>query len=509
MSLQVADLFASLGLRPDEASWKRGDALIQGVKKGLAFFAGFEAVKGVAEAVKSTIDLGGHLDDLRQKTGLTAEALQEYGYIAKLGGSDMDSFAGGVTKFARTLNEAKQGSKQASDALAHSGLTAKGLHDALAGGSGGLDSALMAIADHFAKLPDGPAKTALAMELFGKSGAELIPTLNRGAAGIADLRKEARDLGVVMGESTVGAADELGDNIDKLHMSITGLKNQAIAALLPTLKEMVDGALAWVKANKQLIIDSITVAVHVLIDVLKGLAKAVGVVVDVFQFLQEHGELARALLIGLGVVIGAVAAEAAAAWIIGFAPVLAAIAIVTALVLVFQDLLKAFLEGKGVIATVARWIADRFEGMGKAIVSAFKAVGRFFEGIADAIKGAFVAVFDWIADKVKWAWTQVKKIGSYVTHPWDIPGDLFNGAIDYFSGSSGDPSTPSAPASRNMGSKASPPVVLVDAVTKVMVTGNLPPDWIETNVDKRIKTHHDATWRDANAATGGDDEADQ
>lgn len=506
MSLQVADLFASLGLRPDEASWKRGDALIQGVKKGLAFFAGFEAVKGITEAVKSTIDLGGHLDDLRQKTGLSAEALQEYGYIAKLGGSDMDSFAGGVTKLARTFDEARQGSKQATDALAHSGLTAKEVRDAMAGGSGGLDAALMVIADRFATMPDGPKKTALAMELFGKSGAELIPTLNRGSVGIADLRKEARDLGVVMDESTVGAADDLGDNLDKLHMSLTGLKNQAIAALLPTLKEMVDATLGWVKANKQLIIDTITVAVHALMEVLGGLAKAVGVVVDVIQFLQEHGELARALLIGLGAVITAVAAEAAAAWIIGFAPVAAVVATIAALVLVFQDLLKGLLEGKGVIATVARWIADRFVGMGKAIVDAFKAVGRFFESIADAIRDAFVAVFKWIADKVAWAWDQVKKIAHYVTHP----GDLASDALDFFTGDStgGPPSTPTATASRSVESKA-PPVVYVDAPTEVKVTGNVPPDWIDVNVDKRIKKHHDQTWRDAHAATGGDDEADQ
>jgi hypothetical protein len=508
MSLQVADLFASLGLRPDEASWKRGDALIQGVKKGLAFFAGFEAIKGVASAVKSTIDLGGHLDDLRQKTGLTATALQEYGYIAQQGGSSIDGFAGGVMKLARTFNEARQGSKQASAALAQSGLTAKALQAALAGGSDGLDAALMEIADRFADMPDGPKKTALAMELFGKSGAELIPTLNKGGDGIRELRQEARDLGVVMDEQTVGAADNLGDNLDKLHMSLTGLKNQAIAALLPMLQRMVDASLKWVKANKQLIIDSISVAVKSLITVLGGLAKGVGIVVDVIQFLREHGELARALLIGLGAVISAVAVEAAAAWIVGFAPVAGVVAAVAALVLVFQDLLKGLLEGKGVIATVARWIADRFAGMGKGIISAFRAVGRFFESIADGIRAAFVAVFDWIAAKVAWAWAQVKKIGHYVTHPGDIVSD----AVGYFTGddsTGGLPSTPmTAPASRSVGSKA-PPVVYVDAPTHVKITGNVPPDWIDVNVDKRIKQHHDVTWRDVNAATGAADEADE
>jgi hypothetical protein len=51
------------------------------------------------------------------------------------------------------------------------------------------------VADQFQKLPDGPVKTALAMEIFGREGAKLIPVLNGGAKAIEEYIKTATDLG--------------------------------------------------------------------------------------------------------------------------------------------------------------------------------------------------------------------------------------------------------------------------------------------------------------------------
>lgn len=504
MGTMVADLYAVLGLKPDEAAWAKGDKLISGVKQGLAFFAGYEAVRKISELINSTIELGGHLDDLRQKTGLSAEALQQWGYVAKLGGSSMDGIADGTKHFARTLKEAADGSEDANKALHAAGLTSAAVAKAMKGGDG-LDAALMEIASRFADMPDGPKKTALAMQLFGKSGADLIPTLNLGAQGIDKLRKEAVELGVVMSEDTVGAADALGDNIDKAKMAVIGLKNQAIAALLPTLKEMVDGFLAWVKANKQLIIDSITVAVKALISTLGILSDIVGVVVDAIEFFREHAELTRAVLIALGVVITAVAAEAIVAWAAAFAPVIAVVAVVTALVLLFQELLKLFLDGKGIFATTGRAIADAFRSVVNSIKSAYEAVKEFFVRIGSAIKGAFESVINWISDKIDWAWEQVKKIAHYVTHPWQLPGAI----ADYFTDDgTGVPATANGTPVVQRNPKGDVAVVKVDSgdnnITINAASANAQD--VANLVDEKIKQHDEQQRRQTHADTGGDDE---
>src|SRR5438094_7884183 len=61
------------------------------------------------------------------------------------------------------------------------------------------------LADKFAKMPNGPEKTALAMNLFGKAGAALLPTLNKGSKGLADLAKESDRFGLTLTGSNVQA----------------------------------------------------------------------------------------------------------------------------------------------------------------------------------------------------------------------------------------------------------------------------------------------------------------
>jgi hypothetical protein len=63
----------------------------------------------------------------------------------------------------------------------------------------------MDLADHFKTLPDGAEKTALAMKVLGRSGAELIPLLNAGGAAIEELGSKA----VIMTEEQIEASKHL------------------------------------------------------------------------------------------------------------------------------------------------------------------------------------------------------------------------------------------------------------------------------------------------------------
>lgn len=87
-------------------------------------------------------------------------------------------------------------------------------------------------------MEDGPAKTALALKVFGKAGAELIPLLNEGRDGIARYSAELRSLGGEVSPETAKAADEFNDNLDKLKVTAGGLALQMATALLPTLVDI-------------------------------------------------------------------------------------------------------------------------------------------------------------------------------------------------------------------------------------------------------------------------------
>ena len=62
------------------------------------------------------------------------------------------------------------------------------------------NTAMVQMADLFAAMPDGIQKTALATQIFGKAGLDLLPMLNLGSAGLAELQEKAGDYGKRMAE---------------------------------------------------------------------------------------------------------------------------------------------------------------------------------------------------------------------------------------------------------------------------------------------------------------------
>jgi hypothetical protein len=66
------------------------------------------------------------------------------------------------------------------------------------------------LSDKFATLQAGPEQAAFAMNVFGRSGKELIPILSRGSAGLQDLYEKAQEAGLVMSQETLDASKELG-----------------------------------------------------------------------------------------------------------------------------------------------------------------------------------------------------------------------------------------------------------------------------------------------------------
>ena len=103
------------------------------------------------------------------------------------------------------------------------------------------------MAEAFAGMKDGAGKTALAVAIFGKAGADLIPMLNAGADGLRSMRGEAEALGVVFtGDAAIKQAEAFNDNLTRLAEASRGFGNEVATIVLPTLgalsQEFVDAA---------------------------------------------------------------------------------------------------------------------------------------------------------------------------------------------------------------------------------------------------------------------------
>lgn len=244
-------------------------------KVGLAVVATAAAAAGaaLAVAVKGAIDNADELSKTAQKVGVTTEALSRLNYAASLSDVSLGQLSTGLGRLTVGLSQIAQGAggqaKMALDALGVSALTSSGQLR-------GSDEVFADVAERFARMEDGATKTALAIALFGRSGADLIPMLNTGKAGLADLAAEADRLGITLDTNTGRAAEQFNDTITRVQATFQGVINKVMQGALPALNQFGDKlADPQFAAAAQTIGDSIVSAMSRAVDAVTATASAI------------------------------------------------------------------------------------------------------------------------------------------------------------------------------------------------------------------------------------------
>jgi hypothetical protein len=258
-----------------------------GEAAGLAFAA---AAAGLAASVKSVIDTADSFSKMSAKTGVAVEALRELNYAASM--SDVSTEALGVNMQKLTLNMSKAagGAKEQSEVFKAMGVSVKDASGQLKG-SGDF---LQELAGKFANYADGPEKAALAMQIFGESGAAMIPLLNSGAQGLKDMAQEANELGTVFGGDMAKQAEAFNDSLTRIQTLTQSGAITIANELLPTLNLLTNTFLESAKQGKGFGSD---------------LATGVRVAMEAIVILYSDVEF---VLKAMGREIGAVAAQLAA-----------------------------------------------------------------------------------------------------------------------------------------------------------------------------------------------------
>lgn len=204
---------------------------------GAAFGAAVvDAGTALAVMVKQSINSMDDLTKLAQSVGTTTEELSALAYAADLSGVSQDNLGTALTRLTKNASDAAQGIGEAQKGFNALGISVKDAEGNLKSS----DQLLQEVAGKFAQFEDGANKTALAVNLFGKSGADLIPLLNAGAEGIQDMKDEAEELGLTFDQKTGKAAEAFNDNLTRLDAVKKGLFNRIAAQLLPSLVSLTD-----------------------------------------------------------------------------------------------------------------------------------------------------------------------------------------------------------------------------------------------------------------------------
>lgn len=346
-----------------------------GATGGAMIGAGAGLVAPLIGATVGFAKTGDALAKMRDRTGVSVEALSQLSYAAGQSGSDAATLEKGLIGMARSTLGLEQGLAASKELFGELGLSMADLQ--------GLspDEQFKLIADRLSKVEDPTKKAALAMGVFGKAGQKLLPMINAGADGIEEMQKRAHDLGLTLSDEDANAAAEFTDRLDDVTSMVGAAKTQIGAALAPALTSLlkitipvVKQMLGFVKANRGVVTTIAAVGA--------GLAVAGGVLVGI-----AGGAMALSLVLsGMAAAAGMVV------------PVLTAIGGGLAFLVSPIGLVIA-----GVMAAVAAWLY--FSGTGSKVAASIrKTLGdvlgfakKVFGGITDALMAGDFALAGKIA----------------------------------------------------------------------------------------------------------------
>jgi hypothetical protein len=242
-SQQFASSFAMIATSAREAAAETNEALeaieakLGAVQKAFSTL-GEVAIAGaagewIAEQIKSIGEYGDSVEHAAEQTGIATDRIQELAYVGGTAGVSAQQMTNSMGLLSRQLAAAQGGSKEAAQAFQLVGISLDQIKNE------SVDQVLSQIAESFSQHADGANKAALAMQLFGRSGRELIPVLDQGSAGFDALAQHAMAAGAVIDADTIEAMSQLGTHISELTQDADALGHQFGGALAPALDAVV------------------------------------------------------------------------------------------------------------------------------------------------------------------------------------------------------------------------------------------------------------------------------
>lgn len=358
----------------------KADLLSEAIKTGIkAVASGIREIgQALADTVKDSAAYADNILTLSTNTGIAAETLQEYQYMAELTDTSLETITGSMAKLIRNMQNAKNGTGNAAAAFAAMGVSVTDANGELRDN----EEVFTEVIDKLGKMRNETQRDAYAMDIFGKSAQDLNSLIAVGKDGIAAFAKEAHDMGYVLDEETLSSLGAVDDALVRLDNFMTMIKNTIGAALAPAVTELADELQAWARS-----VDWEQVG--------QDVAEVGGAIKDFVMFVLENGPEILTVIAGVGAgfatwkVVGLITSVVGA--IKGFISAAEGASVA-------QAALNAVMAANpiGIVVTaIAALVA--------AFVTAYKTNDEFREKVDaawDAIKSKIQAVTDWIKQRM-------------------------------------------------------------------------------------------------------------
>ncbi|HPD28032.1 MAG TPA: hypothetical protein PK673_06625 [Paludibacteraceae bacterium] len=231
------------GINSAEKSGKSfGQSLTSGLKVAgkamAALYTGTVAVAAaIAKVTLNSVKYGDEIAKESQKLNMSTAGYQKWSTMLEMAGTSIDVMSMGMKTFTGILDEASKGNATALLTLQRLGL---GYED-FAGLS--VEDSLKKVVEQFQRMEQGAEKTQLAVDLFGRSGQELLPLLNQEVGSIDELFKSYEELGLIISDDVLRASEDLDDQLSLLKKSFKVAAVNIGTVFMPAISKVVAGLL--------------------------------------------------------------------------------------------------------------------------------------------------------------------------------------------------------------------------------------------------------------------------
>lgn len=248
----LREVLADFGIKFDHHAVHEAEHGIEGLVEKIervgAAIAGAFIFHEVKEFVLGLAEQAEELELQAKAVGISTDSLQKWQFAANQAGLSSESLQTGLQKMARSIVQADKGGGDLGKTFAALHIKTKNVD----GTFRTVDDILPDVADAIADMKDPTKQVGVAMDIFGRGGARLLPFLKEGKDGIAELTKQVADLGGGFDENFIEKSSELIRSTKRWDFALRGLKVAALGPLLPIITRFVEKAVSFVAKLREL-----------------------------------------------------------------------------------------------------------------------------------------------------------------------------------------------------------------------------------------------------------------
>lgn len=254
-NIEIFKLFGSILINNDKANEsiqkteQKAGGLASKLGGGIATAAKWGSAVGVAAgavggammyAANKAAGAADEVDKSSRRAGTSAENWQKLNYAFGQSGIESSKLEQTMIRNQKSLNDAAEGGKTATEAYSKLGVSIKDADGNLRKS----DDVYRDVLNNLADLEDKNLRNSIANDIFGKSYGDLAPILDSGSDGIEALTSRADELGLVMSQEAVDAGVKFGDTLDDVKQAGGRMFVSIAGELLPVLQKFLDWIIA-------------------------------------------------------------------------------------------------------------------------------------------------------------------------------------------------------------------------------------------------------------------------